>query len=363
MLHDQADRWELYFARGAAEAEILFKETMFDAAVFDITMPCKNGLELLQEVKENPATRDMEVIILTGLQDQQLKSKALDFGAADLLNKPVLKEDLLARLNSVIKLKQYQTGLIEKNLELERQLISSQRMELISIMAAGIIHDVKNIMSIIRGYPDIISLKLAKQEPVAKELHKIQDSTDRAHGIMMQLLKMTRKNEDSKTIGDLVAFVTESLELIRVILPKTIGLEKQVPDQEVRANFNYIQLNQALMNLVLNAGQAISETGNIKISLAEVDSRDLPSIKADQLKAGRYIRLAVSDDGAGISPEILPRIFEPAFTTKGDKGGAGLGLMVVKWITENHGGFVTVDTEVGKGTTFGLFLPKPEAVA
>jgi len=131
MLRDKAGEWEMAFAANADEADRLLAERPFDAAVLDVMMPGRSGLELLAEMKASPATRDVEVVILTGLQDRALKRRALDLGAADLLNKPVEKEDIIARLNSVLAMKSFREELQAKNAALEEELVRSQKMELV----------------------------------------------------------------------------------------------------------------------------------------------------------------------------------------------------------------------------------------
>ncbi|UCH93872.1 MAG: response regulator, partial [Candidatus Aminicenantes bacterium] len=156
LLRDYRNVWQMEFALNGREALEMVDEHDFDVIITDVRMPEMPGLDLLEQLQTNENTKNIPVVILTGDHDRTLKHKALELGAVDLLNKPVNKEDLVARINNVLKLKEYQDIILEKNRALERQLVISQKMDLVGVMAAGAVHDLSNLLCIIVGYSNLL---------------------------------------------------------------------------------------------------------------------------------------------------------------------------------------------------------------
>jgi signal transduction histidine kinase len=357
-LRDQTDEWDMTFATSAAEATERLAQKRYDAALLDIKMPGKNGLELLAEIKADARTRDMEVVMLTGLRDQSLKHRALDLGAADLLNKPVLKEDLVARLSNALRMKSYHEKLQAQNSVLEQQVIQSQKMEVVGALAAGMAHDLNNILTLIVGYSHITAFLLPDDSKAREKLKQITRAGDRAGKIVQQILRFGKQTEAPRARCNLGPVVDECLELLRPSLPKGVDIKWEGSETDALIQADATEMYQVLMNLCINAGHAMKHGGVLGISLidTELDADSIP-LDHEEIHSGPYLRLEVSDTGDGMDPATAKHIFEPLFTTKGSQGGTGLGLSVVQRIVKNHGGLVTVESSRGEGTSFFVYLP------
>jgi signal transduction histidine kinase len=354
MLKEQAEAWDMNFTASAKQAAKLLAEADYDVLVLDIKMPDKNGLDLLSELKSDPRTRDTEVVVLTALNEHGLKRKALDLGATDLLNKPVHKEDLTARLNSVLRTKSYRDELKAHNAALEQQLIRSQKMEIIGALAAGVAHDLNNILTAINGYSEMATLNLPPGSPIREDLAQIKVAGARATRMVQQLLKLSRPTEALRTMCDLGAVIDEVLDLLRGSISKGITIQWEGPQCSRLVQADPTQMYQVIMNLCINALQAMKPGGVLTISLCECQ----PS--ADSESPGQEspcVKLQISDTGHGMDAATLDHIFEPGFTTKASEGGTGLGLFVVQRIIRTHGGRITVESKPGEGTTFCVYLP------
>ncbi len=360
ILRDQTDVWDMTFASSASEATEQLAQNDYDVALLDVKMPGKNGLELLAGIKADARTRDMEVVMLTGLRDQSLKSQALDLGAADLLNKPVLKEDLVARLNNALRMKSYHEKLQAQNVVLEQQVILSQKMELVGVLAAGMAHDLNNILTLIVGYSEITAFLLPDDSKAREKLKQITRAGDRAGMIVQQILRFGKQTEAPRGRCTLGPVIDECLELLRPALPEGVDIEWEGPETDRLVQADATEMYQVLMNLCINAGHAMKHGGVLKISLIETEL-DADSIPPDheEMCPGSFLRLEVSDTGDGMDPATAEHIFEPLFTTRGSQGGTGLGLSVVQRIVKNYGGLVTVESSRGEGTSFFVYLPLP----
>lgn len=356
ILHEKKEEWQMFFVNRAETAYQHLEQEDIDVAILDINMPEENGFELLTHIKTDLKSRGIEVIMLTGLKNKNLKRKALNMGATDLINKPVSKEDLIARIKSVLRTKKYRDNLEEKKSLLEDQLIQSQKMQIVGILAAGVIHDLKNILSIIRGYPDIIKLRLENDKPVERQINNIKKAVNRASQLTLQILDLTRRTNEPRQDCDLTEIVNEAFHIIKPIFPKTIKFDINIPEESAKINANSTQITQILLNLFINAKKAISEDdGRISIDLTTVNYES-----NQKYPEGKYYRLAVSDNGVGMDQETMDNIFTARYTTRSSSGGLGLGLFIIKTIVNRHNGFIEVESEPNQGTTFKVLFKAGE---
>ncbi|HMA63255.1 MAG TPA: response regulator [bacterium] len=352
ILHNKKDEWQLLFANTVDQAHQFLAEKSIDVAVLDINMPRKNGFDLLGYIKQDLEDDRIEVIMLTGLKNKDLKRKALNLGATDLINKPISKQDLIARINSVLRTKKYSDDLVDKNKLLEDQLIQSQKMQIVGTLAAGVIHDLKNILSIIRGYPDIIKLRIEKDKPIDRQVDNIKKAVNRASRLTVQILELTRPHADCQKKCDLVEIVNESYNIVKPIFDKTIQFEINLPEIDAEIEANPTQISQVLLNLFINAEKAVSEKdGKIQVDLTKVHYDE-----NSQYQAGDYYKLSMSDNGKGMDQKTIDNIFTPQYTTRASKGGYGLGLFIIRTIVERHDGLIDVESEPGQGTTFNILF-------
>ncbi|MCK5149140.1 response regulator [bacterium] len=357
MLHGKRDVWDVTFACGVDEAQKALEMKKIDVAVLDINMPGKTGLELLSEIKNNTETKNIEVIILTGMLDGDLKYKALELGAADLLNKPVQKEDLLARLRSVLKIKAYHDELVEHNVLLEQQLIQSQKMELIGHLSAGVVHDLKNILMGISGYSELIVFSLDGNSQAKDDLIQIRKSTQRATDIIQQIHRFSQQGVKVEKECSLGLIIDECVNLLKHSFSKDISIDWHTSETIWLLEAESIQIYQVVMNLCVNAAQSMADGGRLQIRLSEVNLEEESGSKKQISASGHHVMLEVSDTGIGMDPETLEKIYNLSFSTKQSQGGSGLGLSIVQRIVRNHKGFIKVKSQPGCGTTFSVFFP------
>ncbi len=357
MLMEFRHEWDVQEQSDPFAALEMLKTEPFDAAVVDVMMPGLNGLDLLKELQADPLGSRVQVIILTGLEDQDLKRQALDLGATDLLNKPIERENLIARLRNAIRIKDYADELLQANEDLQVQLIQSQKVELVGVLSAGVVHDLKNIMSIIGGYSYILSTLAADNQEILDPLSKIKDAVSNASKVMLQILSFSKPEQASREQTNLSELIEHNMPLFKPLLTKGVKVHWLKPERDLIISGVEGQLTQVLMNLIINAGQAMEHRGELMVEAGEARLDD-GQIERLRLHSERdYAVISITDTGPGMDEETAANIFQPHFTTKGAKGGFGLGLMVVKWIVENNQGAIEVDSQIGRGTTFRLYFP------
>jgi len=236
---------------------------------------------------------------------------------------------------------------------LEDQLRQAQKMESLGTLAGGIAHDFNNILTAIFAHVELARVDLADDDPLARSLDAIGNASTRAARLVEQILTFSRRQPARRTVTALAGVVEEVATLLCATLPAGIRVETRIADDAPQVLADPTQIHQVLMNLGTNAWHAIERpTGTIILAL---DRLAAPPPVLD-LPPGRYARLQVIDDGAGMDAATAERIFEPFFTTKGVGKGTGLGLAVVHGIITDHGGRVTVESQVGSGTTFSVYL-------
>jgi PAS domain S-box-containing protein len=236
---------------------------------------------------------------------------------------------------------------------LEARLQQAQKMEAIGTLAGGIAHDFNNILTAVIGYTELAMDSVPKESLVHDDLHEVLVAGMRARDLVKQILTFSRQTAHDLKPIQVKLIVKEVLKLLRATLPTTIDIRQDIQSDSI-VMADPIHIHQILMNLCTNASQAIQEKGGIlEVSLAdiEIDARD-----ADLLP-GTYLKLTVSDTGEGMTSEVMGRIFEPYFTTKGKGEGTGMGLAVVHGIVKSCGGTIRVYSKPGNGSTFHVYLP------
>ena len=243
-----------------------------------------------------------------------------------------------------------------KRKRLEQQLIQAQKMEGLGTLAGGIAHDFNNILAIILGHT--IRLEDWKKHPeqMPEAIKVIRDAVARGASLVQQLLTSARQTEARFTPLDLNALVQELERMLGATFPKTINFVLQLHPGLPPAKADRSQIHQVLLNLCVNARDAMPNDGTITLATGVVSGDEL-RVSFGGVNAERYVFVRVTDTGTGISKRVKPHIFEPFYTTKERGKGTGLGLSVVYGVVNNHRGFVQVDSEPGCGTTFSIYLP------
>jgi signal transduction histidine kinase len=243
----------------------------------------------------------------------------------------------------------------------EEQLRQSQKMEAIGRLAGGIAHDFNNLLTAINGYADFLLADIERSDPRRDDVREIKKAATRAGALTTQLLSFSRRQIRQPRSLDLNAVLTDLEKMLRRVIGEDVTISWQPSERLGTVKSDPSDLEQILLNLVVNAGDAMPNGGVITVTTSTVNM-DEGSVQL-RLGAGRYIRLRVSDTGVGMDAETRARIFEPFFTTKGPGKGTGLGLSTVYAIVENLHGAVDVESVVGQGTTFTVYLPQHEEPA
>ncbi len=238
------------------------------------------------------------------------------------------------------------------------QLQRSQRLETVGTLASGIAHDFNNILTPIMGYSDIILNECDNNSEIYKDILEIKKAADMGHSIVNQMLGYTRKNQDVKHMIDLKNVINDVLFFMKSNIPVNIVINKYFEKKESYIFAVLSQIHQIIINLIKNSCQAMPEGGIINVSVSSIISRDECKKTNVKLEKGQYVKISVNDTGEGMDKNTLEHIWEPFFTTKKPELGTGLGLSVVHDIISEHEGLIDIKSEIGKGTTVVIYLPK-----
>ncbi len=253
----------------------------------------------------------------------------------------------------------------QRQQELEEQLRQHYKMEAIGTMAGGIAHDFNNSLAVIIGNIEMANLKLPKDSPVLRYIDQVKTAANRSKELVKQILLYSRQELQNQQPVRISLVIEETLGLLRPTIPSSVDIEYTADkaSKNLTISADSTQLQQILINLSSNAIHAMEEKGLLKIELTSIQlaQAELPADK--NLKAGNYIKLTVSDNGRGMSEEILKKAFDPFFTTKEVNQGTGMGLSVVHGIVERHAGFIEAQSVAGQGSQFTIYLPMIETSA
>ncbi len=247
--------------------------------------------------------------------------------------------------------------------QLEEQYRQAQKMESIGRLAGGVAHDFNNQLSVILGHADIALDALDPDHPVREDLEAVRQAAQRSADLTRQLLTFARKKAVMPRVLDLNARVTSSLRMLERLIGENVQLSWTPGDDLWPVRADATQLDQILTNLCVNARDAIADVGTLRLTTVNTVVGAAECDDVPDATPGEYVRLEVSDSGAGIAPEILPSIFEPFFTTKEIGKGTGLGLASVYGAVRQNNGFIRVRSAMGQGTTFTIYLPRHTAPA
>ena len=251
------------------------------------------------------------------------------------------------------------TDITEKK-RMEAQFLRAQRMESIGTLAGGIAHDLNNVLSPILMAIDMLQLK-ATDDTSRKWLEVLRTNAERGGNMVRQVLSFARGVEGERVALQPKHLIKEIVQILRETLPKSVEISYHLPDELWIISADATQMQQVLMNLFVNARDAMPEGGSISIKAENTFVDENYARMHIDAKVGRFVVIAVSDTGPGMSPEIQSRIFEPFFTTKEMSKGTGLGLSTALTIVKSHGGFINVYSELHKGSQFALYLPALDA--
>ncbi len=365
------DRYNCVMATCGREGIEYARTHVVDAAVLDIKMPDLTGVDVLRELKE--IDPDTECVMLTGYETIETARAAVRFGAADYLNKPFDVFSVREVLDKCMKRRQGKLAaeenvrtLEQTNEDLGRELAQLNRAVEAGVLSAGVVHEMNNPLAIIAGYADLLgrdlaALGTADQETtqhVRQRLASIQREIDRCKDIARRFLNFSRGPQEAMEIVGAQRLLEDAASLIKAH-PSNHGAEitfaSDNPDPQLKVN--PAEILQVLINLGVNALHAMNGNGTLQLSAMRATS--LPSEWAFRSEAfdpqRPLVKLSVADNGSGIEPENIGKIFQPYFTSK--KEGTGLGLAITCELVAHYGGAIDVRSTVSLGTTFSVYLP------
>ncbi|MDI1312092.1 response regulator [Prosthecobacter sp.] len=335
------------------------ESTRFHLILSDYTLPAFDGMAAITLVRAK--WPDLPVILVSGTMGEDFAIDSLKSGATDY----VLKSRLSRLVPAVRRAMQDVAERAERR-QLEAQFIEAQKMEVIGQLAAGVAHDFNNILGVIMGYSDIMLMQLPPADPMRNYLEEIRRASERAAGLTLQLLVFGRKQTVQPVVIDLNVVLRDLEQMLQRLIDENISLSLVPATQpgQILADPGYI--GQVLMNLVVNARDAMPNGGKLTITTSKVTLDESCRHTHPDLTPGDYMMLSVSDTGTGMTAEVKARLFEAFFTTKPAGKGTGLGLSTCHTIVQQSGGFMNVHSEPGKGTLFQVHFPcvdQPLAVA
>lgn len=355
-----------------------------DVIFLDISLSWGDGLRLLKQLRLHPDYQETPVIVLTGDRAPSLIKQCFDAGVTDYIRKPIDVPTLQARIQSALSIQNYIQELKEKTDELEdslsiqqflndnlmvttrelqetqNRLVQTQKMEAIGVLAGGVAHEFNNLLFAILGYAELIQFDLPLGDDNRECIDQVIVGGRRAKELVEQMLTFSRMEKTGRSAMELVPLTKEILKHEAERMPKNIKVEREIHLKKGRIDANPSEIMQAIVNLCSNACAAMKESGGVlTVKLSEEMIED-DFAQLHELKAGNHFKLTIADSGMGIAPEKLEHVFEPFYTTKTVGEGTGMGLAVVHGIVRGHQGAILVESTVGEGTCFTVYLPESE---
>ena len=352
-----ANKFSLAHVGLISEGLALLRKEGYDVIMLDLSLPDGYGLDTVRQVCA--VASHLPVVILTGLDDETIAIRAVQEGAQDYLVKGQMDSNLLAR---AIRYAIERKRVGEEKAALEEQLRQSQKIEAIGQLAGGVAHEFNNILTVIKGYSELSLCEIKDDSPLKMNIEEIHKASQMAADITGQLLAFTRRQILEMRVLDLNSIINDFKNMLKWVIGENIKLVTILASDVGRVKVDRGQIGQALVNLVVNARDAMPLRGKIVIETVNAELDEGYARFQMGIKPGRYVILSVSDTGTGMSPEVRERIFEPFFTTKEIGKGTGLGLSVVYGIVKQCAGSIWVYSELGQGTTFKIYLPRVDEV-
>ncbi len=318
-----------------------------------------DGVETARRVKE---LHGLPVILLTALDTQETVERAKIAEPFAFIAKPFDERDL----RNAVVISLYRHEMEQTLRRKEEQLRRSQKMEAIGRLTGGIAHDFNNLLTVILGYAKLMNEELARADlsdnrALKRDLEGIRKAAVRSAALTRQLLAFSRHQTQEKRTVDVNQIVADMQKMLERLVGDDVRMQVDLLASDARVRIDPSQLEQVVMNLAVNARDAMPQGGRLTI---RTDLRDMAGETLEEredLSPGRFVVLVVRDTGVGMSPETAEKVFEPFFTTKPLAQGTGLGLSTVYGIVSQAGGYVELDSTMGRGTTFTICLPVHEA--
>jgi signal transduction histidine kinase len=348
--------YSLQVATSLAEARTILAAQSFEIVLLDPHLPDGSSVDLLDAVGTAP------VIFITGAESPKLAVRAMKLGASDYLLKDP-NRSYLNLLPVAVQRASRQKQAEKERAQLQARLCQAQKLEALGTLAGGFAHEFNNLLGIILSNIELSKLDLPAGTDASENLSEALKAGHRARETVRRILAFSLTGEEQRQVISLDTMVTDALQLLRAILPITVSIETDFEFRSAMIMINRAQIQQALVNICNNAWQAMpAATGKIRVSESVIQIGPGMAEIHPNLLTGRYARLSLADNGAGMDEATLARVLEPFFTTKAPLH-QGLGMAVVHGIMTAHHGAVVLESELGAGTKVHLYFPtneKPE---
>jgi signal transduction histidine kinase len=340
-----------------------------DILLLDYRLRGTNALEALKELRQVRGV-DVPVVVVTGQGGEDVALQAIRLGAADyvvkgtgyLLRLPLVLENVAFRQQLLRERRALEEAMAQQR-RLEKHLLESHRMDVVAQLAGGVAHDFNNLLTVISGHVSRLLASSDPRTPSHDSLEQVSQATAHAASLTRQLLTFSRRQVMQPTRLDLNVVVGGASRMLAPLLGEAVELRLDLAADPAWIEADRVMVEQVLLNLALNARDATAGRGRVTVGVSQRTLDDAAARDHPGRRPGRFTCLAMADTGHGIEPEHLPRVFEPFFTTKGVGQGTGLGLASAHGIALQHGGWIEVESEPGRGATFTVFLPQADAPA
>jgi signal transduction histidine kinase len=355
------ENYHLVFATSGEQALERVQETNFDLVLLDILMPTMDGYQICKRLKSDDKTKHIPVIFLTAKHDNESLVKGFEVGGADYITKPFNALELHARVKTHLDLHYYFQHEIEK---LKKMLVFSQNAETIKFITGGIAHDCRNFMATISSSIFLLEKRMKdnglQMEDYAHLIEGTKAASKNVLDMLQRFFSFTCKNEIVREVVDLKDVLSDLKKVYKDHLRHGIRFDTAILHSPALVYADKLHVEQVLLNILINGQYAIleqlpekSDDGKILLTVDKFDGR----IHKDLDDSTSYLGITVEDNGIGMTPETMGKIFDLYFTTRKNTGGSGLGLAISLNIVESYNGTIAVVSEPGNGSRFTIYLP------
>jgi signal transduction histidine kinase len=343
--------YEVRIVENGIAALALLRQGAADVTLLDLLLPELDGLRVLKETRS--LTTRVPTILFTSFGGVKTAVEAMKAGAVDYLLKPLQKGEVLRALETALTPPAGAAGAIR---ELEAQLRQAQKLASLGRLTSAVAHELNNHMTVMLGYSRLILEHMDRDDPIRESLSEIHKASERSATLTRQLLTFSRKHQPVARSLDLNSIVAGIQSMLQRLVGRDIVVATFLEPNLPRIKADPAQLEQVLLNLALNARDAMPHGGRLTLTTADASPEESPNGRSGKQEPAHHVVLRVSDTGQGMDPATQSQLFRPFFTTKSE--GTGLGLVIVREIIQHANGKIRVSSAPGQGTTFSLYLPQ-----